>query len=780
MEAASISENDIVVGTSPDSPLTGLHRVLEIRKRSNSATLIPIPIQPRQSPEAQQKNYYAKGFIVARLTELEHWLETRQIQRTEVNVPAHWLMSDAQLRAMLSRGRNKDETPPALARRDTNWKLIEPLVPAPSGSGKPQHNLACLDALVKGRAKDAKVSAGKVFDALHRFYAYGCIVNALLPQTIGRCGNPGNSRFAKNGIKLGRKNAAYKAGKSTSPGLILTERDVENIQDGYKFIRPGTSTKEAYLLMSAAFYSSGYSTRHGKLKPDLLPKHERPTFEDFKYHGPQGPGATSVARRLMGEGEWLKNHRPLQGTARDGVIAAGQTGSIDASPIDIHLVSCFNPLQSIGVGRGLFVRDIYSGLFLGWTISECNPTVEDAKLAILRAAESKEHLIQKHGLDFPAEDFPSLLFAKYQSDNGEVRCRDGITVITESMKSKVEFIPSQRADLNSPSETGHQIRHKTLDCQLPGATFGRQTKRGEVAPVLNSMMSKYAYMQVLIDWIHWFNVEKKIDLREIPTEMQRDFAREGKALTRTRLELFRWARLNGYVTGQPINLDYLRAHLLPKFQATINRDGIWLHRPNNGSNIELLKGAKFNDVYLAESGLMREAASRKSMHIEVRADPDDLAAIFIIDRHGVHRIPNIKDDQILLMEGSIADLCGMNDAQTLANSESTQEVEQALCDKASFRFSTIDAEKARKDAAIREHGKPSTKRVKSGIRNAQDIERQARFDAALHALHDTNSEAPARNLPVPTAPNLPVGRQKQPLSLLEQHRMKLLTNPEEE
>jgi hypothetical protein len=338
------------VGTSPDSPLTGLHRVLEIRKRINSATLIPIPIQPRQSPEAQQKNYYAKGFIVARLTELEHWLETRQIQRTEVNVPAHWLMSDAQLRTMLSRGRNKDETPPALARRDTNWKLIEPLVPAPAGSGKPQHNLTCLDALVKGRAKDAKVSAGKVFDALHRFYAYGCIVNALLPQTIGRCG--------------------------------------------------------------------------------------------------------------------------------------------------------------------------------------------------------------KHGLDFPAEDFPSLLFAKYQSDNGELRCKDGITVITESMKSKVEFIPSQRADLNSPSETGHQIRHKTLDCQLPGATFGRQTKRGEAAPVLNSMMSKYAYMQTLIDWIHWFNVEKKIDLRDIPAEMQRDFAREGKALTRTRLELFRWARLNGYVTGQPINLDY--------------------------------------------------------------------------------------------------------------------------------------------------------------------------------------------------------------------------------
>ena len=67
-------------------------------------------------------------------------------------------------------------------------------------------------------------------------------------------------------------------------------------------------------------------------------------------------------------------------------------------------------------------------------------------------------MLKKYRLDLPPEDFPSLLFAKFQSDNGELRCQDGITVIAGPMESTIEFIPSHRADLNSPSETGHQIR----------------------------------------------------------------------------------------------------------------------------------------------------------------------------------------------------------------------------------------------------------------------------------------------------------------------------------
>jgi hypothetical protein len=287
-------------------------------------------------------------------------------------------------------------------------------------------------------------------------------------------------------------------------------------------------------------------------------------------------------------------------------------------------------------------------------------------------------------------------------------------------------------------------------------------------------------MQMLIDWVHWFNTKDKLDLREIPVEMQRDFAREGRELKRTRLELFKWSRLNGYVTGRDINLDYLRAHLLPKFQATLTREGIWLHRPTKGNSIELLKGAKFNDAYLGESGLLREAASRKSLHIEVRADPDDLTAIYLIDRQGIHRIPNVKDDQILLQEGSIADLCSLNDAQTLAHSISKHEVEQDICDKASFRYATVDTEKAKKDAAIATHGKPSKKRAKAGIRDAQDIERQAQFDAALEALHGAKPHSPPHK-PTPTVVQTAAAtRQKQSLSLLEQCRIKLLDDSEEE
>src|ERR1017187_800862 len=110
--------------------------------------------------------------------------------------------------------------------------------------------------------------------------------------------------------------------------------------------------------MSSAFYSSGYSLKHGKYVVNLLEAHFRPTIREFRYHGPNAKDEASAARRLMGEAEWLKNCRELNGSARTGVFAFGQVGSIDASPIDVNEVACFNPLLPIGVGRAVVVADV--------------------------------------------------------------------------------------------------------------------------------------------------------------------------------------------------------------------------------------------------------------------------------------------------------------------------------------------------------------------------------------------------------------------------------------
>jgi hypothetical protein len=484
--------------------------------------------------------------------------------------------------------------------------------------------------------------------------------------------------------------------------------------------------------MSAVYYNTGYTLKNGYWAVDLLPANERPSERDFRYHGPAGKDKYAASRRLMGEGQWAKNFRPLVGTARDGITMVGQVASLDASPIDVNLVACGNPLQAIGVGRGLFVRDAWLGLYMGWHIAINALCTEDAKLAILRAATDKSAMLQHYGLDLPAEDFPSLFFSKYLSDNGELRSLDGIGSIVDELSSRIEFITSGRADRNSTSESGHHSRHRRFDHKFTGTTRGRQAQRGEPLAISSALLTRYAYMRLLILWIHWANTKQELPLRMIPTEMQREIALTGKPLERTRIAVYRWAMANGYVSGRPAALDYLRAHLLPKFTASVQRGGLLLHRPKTGHQVELLHGAKFNHPYLAQAGII-QAASRGEKHIEVSADPDDLSQIILIDQRGVHAIPNIKDDALLINEGGIADLCAISDAEKLGNVLGTSQRDQDDLDQQSFRQEAEAEAKQVQNAARKALGKrrpPSTK--KDGVRAAQALERRHELDNAIH------------------------------------------------
>jgi hypothetical protein len=740
---------DVIMGVAEDKPLAGLHRVLELIPRLDQATLIPIP-SVRKLPGRTQANYYAKGFFAFKLSLLQSLLDTNVIKKTVLQLPGHWYLSDAELRK-LSPPKDDPKLPladrhrsPLEIKRDFKMDLIDPVIATTQNSGTRPPDLTCLDAMVRERAREVGVSAGQVFDALHRYYAFGCIKNALLPNTTGRSGAPGVPRRAKNHVKLGRKNAAVKAGNPELAGLPLTDADIQNIQDGFSmFVRGGTTVPQAFLAMSATFYSTGYTLKHGHLVPNLLEAHLRPTPIEFAYHGPRGGDGTGAARRLMGEGEWARNYRPLFGSVRDGIPTIGQVGSLDASPVDVNFVSCSDPLQPIGVGRGLFVRDAWSGLYLGWHVSLGGLGTDDAKLAILRAATDKSSILKRYNLDLPTEDFPSLFFTKYLSDNGELRSSDGIKSIGEELKSRIEFVASGRADRNSPSESGHHSRHRLFDHHLPGTTKGRQAKRGEPLPITSALLNRFGYTRLLLLWIHWANTKQELPLHMIPTEMRREFAAEGRAVDRTRIGIFRWAKANGYVSGKPVDPNYLRAHLLPKFTASVSRTGLVLHRPNTGNAVELLHGARFNHEYLAHAGIIRECIARGTKHIEVRADPDDLTHVLLLDKHGVHVIPNIKDDFIMVYEGGIADLCAINDSEKVHSVISASRRDQDGVDQQAFRQeATADAKETQKLVQKSSSKEAQPDRKRDGVRKARAAEKRAQLDDEIRRLSNQGPVSP--------------------------------------
>lgn len=159
---------------------------------------IPEPPPPRETGK-RQPSYYAKGFRYVRLDTLHELLDERKALQSEtLPIPPWWGKSDAELLAACPRKRwvqiGEEWATPEVVAREAKWRLIEPLIVM--AEAKLVSSIAELDALVPARAKAAKIGANQIYDALHRYYAFGQNKDALLPNTPNR---GGRGAFALDG-----------------------------------------------------------------------------------------------------------------------------------------------------------------------------------------------------------------------------------------------------------------------------------------------------------------------------------------------------------------------------------------------------------------------------------------------------------------------------------------------------------------------------------------------------------------------------------------------------
>lgn len=729
----------------------GLHRVIEIKGDPNDGDCPLVVIQiPEQPPPRQfgkkQASYYSRGFKRVRLETIRQLLEDKKaIEASPPPSPSWWSKSDAELLAECPKKRwvrhGESWIAPQVLKREKKWAWIEPLIARYERKELP--SVAELDALVPARAIELKIDPNQIYDALHRYFAFGEIKDALLPNTP-LSGGKGQERYGKNGVRLGAPNTAAKHGNAQLTGKICDQQDRQNMRDGYQmFVRRGVSRKDSFLAFSSTYYSDGYKVENGYQLPLLLPATQRPTEREFFDHGPEKQDRNAMLRRIFGEAEWAKDYRSLIGTAQDGIHSLGQVGSIDASPIDVNLVSCFDCQVPIGVPRGLFVRDAKLGLWCGAHNVIGGPGTEDALLTILRAALSKAKTLRRLDLDdIHPDDIPDLLFVRLLSDNGELRAIKGIETCAEKVRTTIEFVESGRADRNSPSEGGHHARHAGLDHKLPGTTYGRRPKRGEALPISKALLNLYGYERLLWQWMHWANTKQLVP-HLVPTEMKRDMA--GKPFMQTRIEIYRWADREGLVTRPRMDPLYLKSVLLPVYTASVVRNGLILHRPRTGERVELLKAALFNSDYIEQTALYHNFGPNDPRHIQVRVDPDDLSEIILVDRRGVHVIPNVTNDVIVVREYYLPDLVAVNDANRLKNIETKSDVDQAGSDLRLSRAAEVDLAQAKRKAADTKGGEGQTTTSKEGVRDNQKRERGAQLQqAAEQAIGFTTATAANR------------------------------------
>lgn len=741
----------------------GLHRVIEVsgdpKDENCLLVVIQIPEQPPPRKAGQrQPSYYCKGFKRMRAEIIRQLIEEKgAYEASAPPFPPWWSKSDEDfLRGCPEKRRIRQGDlwiAPQVHQREKKWNWIAPLIRLYE-EGKVEC-VADIDALVPARAAELSIKPNQVYDALHRYFAFGQVKDALLPNTP-LSGGRGQERYGVNGIRLGAPNAAAKAGNLELAGKISNEEDRQNMRDGFQvFVRRGVSRNDAFLAFSSTFYSDGYKLENGCRLPMLLPAHQRPTEREFFDHGPGEQDRSDMLRRMFGDSEWAKDYRPLIGSAQDGVAGIGQVGSIDASPIDVNLVACFDRLVPIGVPRGLFVRDVKLGLWCGAHNVIGAPSTQDALLTLYRAAVGKQALLRRLGLDdIDPSDFPDFQFIRLLSDNGELRAIKGIETCAQKIRTSIEFVESGRADRNSPSEGGHHARHAGLDHKLEGTTHGRRPKRGEALPISKALLNIYEYERLLWQWMHWANAKQRVP-HLIPTEMKREMA--GKKYLPTRVEIYRWGLRNGLVNRPRLEPVYLKSVLLPVFTASVLRNGLVLHRPGCGKRVELLKGALFNSTYLEQTALYHSFGPNQPRHIEVRVDPNDLSEIVLVDKHGVHVIPNISKDMVVVREYYMADIFAVNDSNRLGTVETKSEVDQSGSDLRFARGDVVETAQVKKKSAKSREGKRKYATTKECVRDSQNRERGAQLNSAAERAFEedekhASGDVPERKQPVDAEP----------------------------
>lgn len=191
--------------------LPGLHRVVEVSGDPSSdecplvVIQIPEPPPPRQIGE-KQASYYSRGFRITSVAALCELLNTNMIvEACAPPPPPWWVKSDAQLLEECEKARwvRQGDTwvTPEVKTREEKWSWIQPLVSL--AETRKVSSVADLDALVPARAKGLLVGPNQVYDALHRYYAFGETKDALLRNTP-KSGGRGQERYAKNGVVRAR------------------------------------------------------------------------------------------------------------------------------------------------------------------------------------------------------------------------------------------------------------------------------------------------------------------------------------------------------------------------------------------------------------------------------------------------------------------------------------------------------------------------------------------------------------------------------------------------
>jgi putative transposase len=468
----------------------------------------------------------------------------------------------------------------------------------------------------------SRTSTATIYKRLRQWWQSGRRKNAFLPD-FRKCGAPGKPRLALTPVideehhKVGRRSAlAISTGRmSTGIGVRMTKDIHHRFQLGISrfYNTPDERTlRQAFELTIQKYFAVGYDIVDGNPVPVPPAEDARPTFDQFAYWYEHERNLEKEKRSRTGDIEFELKSRQMLGDPRRMGFAPGSVCQIDATILNLYLVSAMDRTRIIGRPVVYHGVDVFSSALMGLCLLLEGPSWVGAMLALDNVCGDKVSFCAEYGIeitedDWPCKGLPNAILA----DRGEFEGYSADTLVN-SFGIRIHNTGVRRADWKSYVERSFGLAKEKVARFVPGYVPPMGRVRGDPDYALKAVLTPDECRKLLICYALDYNMNHYLQGYRKNEFMVADH------VPRYPLELWNWGiRSRGGLLTSP-SQDIVRLNLLPRKQASITERGIHFE----------------GDIYYECDSAHREgwfvkARDRGHRKIEVAYDPRTTERIYL-------------------------------------------------------------------------------------------------------------------------------------------------------
>ena len=388
---------------------------------------------------------------ILRISEFKDYVKNKHVKPVEDTLNSHLLVDES-----LVSQTSKD-------RRAKKWAMIVSIANNSELllSIAQQYRQPLITQLAREKNTDSK----SIYRILNRYWRLGQTRDALLPDYYF---SGGRGKQRKNVKKsLGRKFISRTGVFPTRGSYIVTEQDKKQIQQAvknYYLKSDGTSISQTYDNYIAEYFPSAIlDAEFCDSIPDI------PSKQQFRLWVKKLFAEHDLIEQTKNKIDYLQNFRSNESSIVSDNRVPGACYEIDATVIDVHIVSKWNRNVVLGRPTLYFVVDRASGMTVGLSISLFYASWDAARLALYNAFTSKVDYCRSISIDIREKDWPcEHLPGRLIADNAEMlglRAEEAVIPMVQ-----LEWAGLSRPDFKPFAEGRFHTLNRSTVHPLQGAT----------------------------------------------------------------------------------------------------------------------------------------------------------------------------------------------------------------------------------------------------------------------------------------------------------------------